>query len=228
MLLMCAAVPQVRAGGIPIIWSWGGEKIIKVMDLPDEPDFLSKDGKHIDIGYRYKQFAIFLIPIWNYDEHWCGYIGSDSEYLDLGRDDLAAATKQRIPDSASLPLWDSVGGKLAATLVLGLLYWFSKQEDWPGKPSSQTSRREKSNARDAYHPASLGPSTTAWHPPASISPPAPKPACRTEESGMIDVTCTNCKVTLEVPRELEGQMAECPSCHQQILMHRKLRLRRNP
>ncbi|HEX9737250.1 MAG TPA: hypothetical protein VGG06_35245 [Thermoanaerobaculia bacterium] len=118
ILLSTAALPAHAA---PVLFGWGGEKIAKVMDLPDTPDFRMDSGEYIDVGYRYKQLTIFFIPVWNYDEHWCGYIGRDNRYLSLDRSDLAdlvATAGLQLSDSPSKPFWDAVGGKLLIGFIL--------------------------------------------------------------------------------------------------------------
>ncbi len=95
------------------------------MDLPDSSTFQRPDGKYIDVGYRYQQFTILFIPVWNYNEKWCGYIGSDKEYIDFDKgalSEFAGTAGLKLPDNPSLPLWDSVGGKLLFGLILTLLH----------------------------------------------------------------------------------------------------------
>ncbi len=126
-LIMCLILFlfSTPAFSLPVFYQWGGEKIIKIIDLPDSPAFQKTDGKYIDIGYRYQQLNIFFIPIWNYNEKWCGYIGSDKEYLDLDKkylSELAETAGLKLPDSPSLPIWDYIGGKLLFGLVFALSY----------------------------------------------------------------------------------------------------------
>ena len=133
------------AGGVPVVFSLGEGKIIKVADFPNTPDFVAfapkdtdagdryKQAKiyipvYMDTGYRYKQVKIFYIPVWNYGGEWCGYIGESGSYVDLSKrelDLLAGHHGIQLPDTPTLPSWDSYGGKLvllAAVVVLVLLY----------------------------------------------------------------------------------------------------------
>jgi hypothetical protein len=100
---------------VPIFFSWGGEKIARVATFPDTAEFkVQATGDHIDPGYRYKQIKILFIPVWNYDGHWCGYVGNEEAYLDLDKaqlDSLAQTARVPIPDSPNLPFWDYLGGK---------------------------------------------------------------------------------------------------------------------
>lgn len=110
-----------QADGIPLLFGWGGEKIIKIMDFPDTPEFQRVEGHYIDAGVVYKQIDIFYIPIWNYDIRWCGYIGSDDNYLEIDYETLSAfaeAANLTLPRKPPLPLKDSVGGKLLLGFIL--------------------------------------------------------------------------------------------------------------
>jgi hypothetical protein len=113
------------ASAAPVLFGWDKEKIIKVMDFPDNFQFKADSGEYVDAGYIYKQATIFFIPVWNYDGRWVGYIGSDTNYLQLNRSDLEEIAKSadlKLPESPSLPFWDSIGGKLLFILI-SLLYF---------------------------------------------------------------------------------------------------------
>ncbi|HEX4494469.1 MAG TPA: hypothetical protein VIE43_02265 [Thermoanaerobaculia bacterium] len=117
-----------RASAIPIFFSWGDEKVIKVADFPNTEDFKTREGKHIDAGYRYKQFSLFFVPVWNYDGQWCGYVGDSGHYLELDKaklDQLAAFGASKLPDAPRLPAWDSYGGKVLLLVCL-VIYWTRK------------------------------------------------------------------------------------------------------
>jgi hypothetical protein len=108
----------------PVILGWGGEEIIKVADFPNTEEFENGRGEYFDAGYVYKQVTIFFIPVWNYDGKWVGYVGEKNGYLLLKKaelDRLAAKANVRLPETPSLPFWDSIGGKLVFGLIL-LLY----------------------------------------------------------------------------------------------------------
>jgi len=108
----------------PVILGWGGEEIIKVADFPNTEEFENGRGEYFDAGYVYKQVTIFFIPVWNYDGKWVGYVGEKNGYLQLKKaelDSMAAKANVRLPETPSLPFWDSIGGKLVFGLIL-LLY----------------------------------------------------------------------------------------------------------
>ncbi len=125
LLILFLAAP---ADAAPVLFGWGGEKIIKVMDFPDDLPFKTPTGEFVDAGYRYQQVTIFFIPVWNYNGKWCGYVGSDNQYVDLDEETLSGVAMVAglvLPEKPSLPLWDSVGGKVVVLLVV-LLYIGSK------------------------------------------------------------------------------------------------------
>jgi hypothetical protein len=127
LLALCLFGGQAHAA--PVFFSWGGEKIIKVLPLPDTPDFKSKEGAHIDVGYRFKQITIFFIPAWNYDEYWCGYIENGNRYIDFDKktlDDGAAQASMIIPSGSPIPFWDAYGGKLLLLLIVFVFYGYGK------------------------------------------------------------------------------------------------------
>lgn len=110
----------------PIFFSWGGENIVKVVDFPDNENFLSSDNRYFDAGYRYKQVSIFFIPVWNYDLNWCGYI-SDKYYLDLSKNQLgeyANLAQVALPDEPELDFWNKFGGKLLflSVVIIYIMY----------------------------------------------------------------------------------------------------------
>jgi hypothetical protein len=124
--ILVAGAGQAHAGVFPVFYSWGGEKIIKVADFPDTEEWKTREDKYLDAGYRYKQITIFFVPIWNYDEQWCGYIGHTDYYLNLNKtqlDSYAAAAGVKLPDEPGLSFWELYGGKLlvAALVLLGKL-----------------------------------------------------------------------------------------------------------
>ncbi len=108
------------------IFSWGGEKVAKVADFPDNNNFKNIEGRYFDAGVRYKQVSILFIPLWNYEKKWCGYL-TDEYYIDLTKkdlDELASIAGVTLPDEAELSFWEKIGGKLVllALLVLYIIY----------------------------------------------------------------------------------------------------------
>jgi hypothetical protein len=127
----------VALGSGCIVYSTDGEKIIKVADFPDKPEFqrevrnqsgIGAEKIYIDAGYTWSQTTFFWCPIYNGTGKYVGHIGSDTKYLPLEPaeiKELAAKAQITLPESPQLPFWDRIGGKLAAfgiLIVVILLY----------------------------------------------------------------------------------------------------------
>ena len=111
--------------GLP--FDWGGEKIIKVCDLPNTEAFSDQEGKQLDLSYIYKQVHVFwVIPVWNYAARWCLNDGSSQTYYEVDKAEFDMAARNEgltLPSESKLPFWDAFGGKLTliAGFVLGLI-----------------------------------------------------------------------------------------------------------
>ncbi len=79
-MLATQADAKRRSYFIPIPGLSSGEKIVKVVDLPDKPALLRDDGKYIDLGYLHRTGG----------GEWVGYIGSSTSYVPLRGDRLQA------------------------------------------------------------------------------------------------------------------------------------------
>lgn len=122
-VLAALSLVPTKASAAPLFFSWGGEKIVKVADYPDTPDY-QKDGKHFDPGIRFKQITFFFLPIWNYDAAWCAAVqGAPDQYIDVTRDQLQAAGAT-LPQEPPIPAWDAYGGKIVAALLVGGYIFF--------------------------------------------------------------------------------------------------------
>ena len=126
------------SSGIPVFYSYGGEKIIKVMDLPDTSDFQGTSGEFIDIGYIYKQVTVFFIPVANYDKRWCGYIGSKTNYLRLDREELSRLAERANLQFPQKPfLWDSILGDIFVIITILFIYYRQNIYRKPTKEQSE-------------------------------------------------------------------------------------------
>ena len=111
---------------IPAPFSWGGEKLVKIAELPDADRFRNSDGHYFDIGTIYKQVTLFWIPVWNYDIRWTGY-ANESQYVELDRSELrrlADIAKVRFPPDIELPFRDRYGGKILILLGFSAFHWW--------------------------------------------------------------------------------------------------------
>jgi hypothetical protein len=82
----------VALGSGCIVYSTDSEKIIKVADFPDKPEFqrevrsqsgIGAEKIYIDAGYTWSQTTFFWCPIYNGTGKYVGHIGSDTKYLPL-------------------------------------------------------------------------------------------------------------------------------------------------
>ena len=110
-----------KSNAAPLFFSWGGEKIAKVVDFP---------GSDFDAGVRYKQVSIFFIPVWNYDAAFCGYIQKDDEYLPYSYSELSTIASEnnislKDDPEGNIPFWDKYGGKIVIAVLIGLYVAFS-------------------------------------------------------------------------------------------------------
>ncbi len=98
------------------VFHYDGEKIIKVVDLPDKEDFVADNGAPLDLAYIYKQVIIvWILPVWNYDGRWCLHDGTSESYYDIDKAEWDAAMQNdglALPDKSPVPFWDAIGGKL--------------------------------------------------------------------------------------------------------------------
>ena len=112
---LCFNVQETHA----FVYSYGGEKISKVADLPDTEEWLAEDGEYADLSVIHKQLWIFWIPIWNWDARYCGSTpGSlkDDKFLEL-EDSDQFISQYGLPEDM-IPFWDRIGGKLILVLIL--------------------------------------------------------------------------------------------------------------
>lgn len=98
------------------VFQYDGEKIIKVVDLPDTEDFVDDNGSPLDLAYIYKQIVIlWILPVWNYDGRWCLNDGASETYYAIDKAEWDAAMQSdglALPEKSPVPFWDAVGGKV--------------------------------------------------------------------------------------------------------------------
>lgn len=124
-----------RAEAIPVFYSWGGEKINTILDLPNDSTTLSTKG-YVDIGCIYKQFSIFWVPIWNWDVRYCfSYENDDKKYKPLTKEEAEEYAQDydlKLP-AAKPNFWNMMGGKSILLILIAFMVWGSigkkKEED---------------------------------------------------------------------------------------------------
>ena len=108
------------------------DRIIKVADLPNTPDFevnarqqynlgAKPEKVHLDVGYLWSQNSFLVFPILNTDVRFVGYTGSDSQYIEFSEGELEDLTKKAnipMPQTPSMPFWDAWGGKLLLLVLI--------------------------------------------------------------------------------------------------------------
>ena len=131
LALACINFPAFAA---PIIFGTA-EKIVKVADLPDIPQLELEGNQYLDVGYCYKQFQLIFIPVWNYNEHYCGYV-SDDTYTETTKEELLEISNILEVDTSwdngepKVPMTDRVWGKvgLVALILIFLFYQMAKNK----------------------------------------------------------------------------------------------------
>jgi len=123
-LLLFLFIINILYANQNILISFDKEQVIKIADF--NKHYQTEDGLYIDLGLRYKQLTIFLIPIWNYDETWCGFLENSTYYLNLNHNTLlnaASTINIQIPNYPKKPFWDAIGGKILFSTILLFLFF---------------------------------------------------------------------------------------------------------
>ncbi len=150
------------------IWSFGGEKLIEVEDLPDTDEWLDEGGIYQDAYVIYKQAWILWIPILNWDAR---YVLSSESGGDLFYEFADASDKDRIvsrhgPAAGAIPFWDKVGGKMV-WVAIAVIFGFLKFAGG-GKNNQDQTYSASSSVADTQ--------TAGYGPPPSVTntpiPPA--------------------------------------------------------
>ncbi|MBV7433664.1 hypothetical protein KRX19_01390 [Cardiobacteriaceae bacterium TAE3-ERU3] len=134
LLSLAFAFTQAPALAAPIFVGTA-EKIVKVADLPDIPELELAPNQYLDVGYCYEQFQLIFIPVWNYNEHYCGYV-SDDTYTETSKEELLEISSILEADTSwdnddpKIPMTDRVWGKvgLVALLLMFIAYQASKNK----------------------------------------------------------------------------------------------------
>lgn len=112
----------------PLFFGYG-DHIKKVAELPNINELHTNKG-YLDVGYCYSQLSIVFIPVWNWNERYCGYVSSDT-YTDASKEDLLEISKVLNADTSwddgksKLSMWERVWGKVVFGVVLLLIILFN-------------------------------------------------------------------------------------------------------
>ncbi len=158
------------------IWSWGGEKLIKVEDLPDTDYWVSEDASYtyLDAYVIYKQAWILWIPILNWDARYVLSSGSGGDlfYEFADTSDKAQIVSRHGPPAGAIPFWDKVGGKMA-WVAIAAIFGFIKLAGGDKNNQNQTYGLPPSGATSPTTAAAYGlpPSVANTPIPPALSNP---------------------------------------------------------
>lgn len=114
------------------------DKIIKMVDLPDQEEFQLEDGRYFDIGSYYTINHIVWLAYSSSDPQIVGYVEDSDEYLVFTPEELkqiAEIANVEIPAEAEVSFMHRVGGKIILGIIgLFVIYgiyssYFSKDEE---------------------------------------------------------------------------------------------------
>lgn len=151
---LCLSASKAEAKGIPIPVSFGGEKLMTVVDLPNDTLMYSTaEGAYCNLGYKYKQFSVIWVPAWNWDGEYCLTVeGKPNTYYTLSDEDLAFLTAQYDLDLPNNPIsfWNKIGGKIIWLLAIALIIWSwvkpKEEKDDDGDGTSELPHVEDNSA----------------------------------------------------------------------------------
>ena len=124
VLALAICLLHIPSHSKAVIFEHGGEKIVKIMELPDTDSFKTSEGDYFDVGAVYKRFRIVWITMWSYDVRWCGYIEGGTQYVPFTYEELKRYTDAAslpLDEDAQLPFWDEWPGKILIAITLIIL-----------------------------------------------------------------------------------------------------------
>lgn len=123
------------------------DKIIKMVDLPDQAEFQLEDGRYFDIGSYYTFDHIVWLAYSNSEPQIVGYVEDSDEYLVFTPEELkqiAEIANVEIPEEAEVSFMHKIGGKIILGIIgLFAIYgiyssYFSKDEEEDHEESPKT------------------------------------------------------------------------------------------
>lgn len=128
-LFSLCCIDNAYAGGsvgvFRLIWKGISQEqviILKTIDLPNTNEFKYSENVYMDIGVKFNSRNMFwLIPVWNSEIEYIGYIDSDNNYLELSKNQLEQVANIKLPNNPVLPYWYSYGGKILLLIFVGLI-----------------------------------------------------------------------------------------------------------
>lgn len=108
------------------------EYIETVKDLPSDTEFIGEFNDPLNIGYKYEQFNIIWIPMWNKAGEYCLVNEAEDTYYDLTPAEIEYLKKE-YPDisfeGSPLGLWDKMGGKAIVIGLVALYFLLGRKYD---------------------------------------------------------------------------------------------------
>lgn len=136
--ITCALFSQMIFAKVHFPVPFGSqEKIIKMRDLPDRPEFQLEDGTYFDIGSMYTIRHIFWLAYSNSESKLVGYVNSQDKYIEFTQEELqniAAQAKIRLPERAKISFFDKYISKSLLVIILitscyyGYQYYIKRRE----------------------------------------------------------------------------------------------------
>ena len=114
-----------------MFFSWGGETVVKTVELPDSEELKIDDG-FFDVGVLYKGIDIFFMPVWQYEMRYVGTNSADATiFYELNDDGIAQISADygiEIPpiSDVKLDFWTAWGGKIVLLVLLALVAIYFK------------------------------------------------------------------------------------------------------
>lgn len=119
------------------------DEVIYLQDLPNTSNFLNENNKFVNLGYKYSQFRIFNIPLWNYGMSYCTIRESpnrsanrysiDKNITDEEANAYVQKANISLPDKPELGFYDRFGGKLILVGIILLIYFLRLMFSKPAK-----------------------------------------------------------------------------------------------
>ena len=110
--VMFAETASARRIRLPFALPGSSESVVLVKDLPDIAALKRKDGRYVDLGYKFNRFS---------GGSWVGYVGSSSRYLKLNKNQLrilmAIGGVKKLPPVPKRSFASSMGGPFTLGLI---------------------------------------------------------------------------------------------------------------
>ena len=122
---------QSNANTIQNLLPFGAkEKIVKIRELPNTPEFQIKDGTYYDIGVLYTKKQFLWLGYAYGETEYVGYIDSQLMYVPLSKEEwskIAKSAKVVLPPTAEISFFDAYMSRPILLLLLLLTAYFGRR-----------------------------------------------------------------------------------------------------